>query len=75
MTSQDIAVAIGKQLSGKGIICPLCLSNGELEQEMFPVGDQEDVLMCPHCDMQVNLVIYRQRVYVGDVLESNVDNA
>jgi len=59
MTELEIAKALGKQVSdGKPLTCPNC---GQWEpsqpdiQPLMSIGDFENTLFCPHCDLTVDL--------------------
>ena len=56
---QEYAKDIGKQLNGK-IICPRCRMDGwpdSEQQTLSTYGDFEDILFCPHCELDLNLEI------------------
>lgn len=55
---QDLAIELGKRISGK-IICPDCEKQGSIlaGQEMFAVGDNESTLFCPHCEMSIKIEV------------------
>lgn len=55
MTAVELELAknIGEQMSGK-IICPRkCIAG----QELSAYGDYEDMLYCPHCEMEVEITV------------------
>lgn len=55
--SEEIAIAkkIGNSISGK-FNCPTC-SLPDHPQPIYVLGDFENELYCPHCDMTIELVI------------------
>ena len=55
MSDEELKLAknIGEQMSGK-ILCPRKCVEG---QELFTYGDFEDRLFCPHCEMDVRIVV------------------
>lgn len=62
MTELEIAKAIGRNVGlGKPLICPECSDEGAVEGEgvqlMSSIGDYENLLFCPHCDLRVDLVV------------------
>ena len=60
MTNKEIAIALGKQVGlGKALYCPLCSTGikDDDEQLMSSMGDYEDTLFCPHCDLYVELKV------------------
>lgn len=61
MTDEELKLAknIGEQMSGK-ILCPRkCnwLCGEDLKQELSTYGDMEDTLFCPHCELDVEIVV------------------
>jgi hypothetical protein len=55
MTDEELALAkdIGEQMSGK-ILCPRKCVDG---QTLSVFGDFENQLFCPHCEMEIELVV------------------
>lgn len=55
MNAHELALAkkIGEQMDGK-ILCPRECVEG---QTLSVFGDFEDTLFCPHCEMEVTLVV------------------
>jgi hypothetical protein len=55
MTDEKLRLAkqIGEQMSGK-ILCPRECVDG---QTLSVFGDWEDSLFCPHCEMEVDIVV------------------
>lgn len=55
MTDEELRLAkrIGEQMSGK-ILCPRECVEG---QELSTFGDFEDQLFCPHCEMEIEIVV------------------
>ena len=54
MKDLELLKNIGSQISGK-VICPDCLEVEKLDQELFTIGDHENLLFCPHCDLGLEL--------------------
>ncbi len=58
-TEIELLKEIGRRVgTGKPLICPLCteiMYDGDSEQELCSVGDYENVLFCPHCDLHLEL--------------------
>lgn len=55
MTDEELKLAknIGKQMSSK-ILCPRqCIE----EQVLSVYGDMEDTLFCPHCGLDIEIVV------------------
>lgn len=55
MTDKELQLArdIGEQMSDK-ILCPRACVEG---QALSTYGDMEDRLFCPHCEMDVEIVV------------------
>lgn len=55
MDDEELRLAknIGEQMSGK-ILCPRQCVEG---QELSTFGDFENQLFCPHCEMEVDIVV------------------
>lgn len=55
MTDEELKLAkhIGEQMSGK-ILCPRQCIEG---QRLSTYGDMEDTLFCPHCELDVEIVV------------------
>lgn len=55
MNVEELALAknIGEQMDGK-ILCPRECIVGQM---LSTVGDFEDQLFCPHCEMDVEIVV------------------
>lgn len=57
MMADHLMKKLGKSMDGK-VICPLC-SQREMgvqrEQELSCYGDRENILFCPHCELEVKL--------------------
>lgn len=55
MTDEELRLAknIGEQMSGK-ILCPRECVQG---QTLSTFGDGEDSLFCPHCEMEVDIIV------------------
>ena len=56
MKDIDYAKDVGKQLSGKAV-CPDCRDIQKLYQELFAIGDCENELFCPHCDVVLKIEV------------------
>lgn len=61
MTDEELKLAknIGEQMSGK-ILCPRqCnrIYDSSTWQALSTVGDMEDTLFCPHCELDVEIVV------------------
>lgn len=50
---QKAAVNIGEQMSGK-ILCPRACVEG---QELSTFGDWPWLLFCPHCELEVEIIV------------------
>ncbi len=61
LTSLEIAKFMGKLVvRGKPLRCPFCSDdndNPEGHQPMSSIGDFENKLFCPHCDLLIDLVV------------------
>lgn len=55
MTGEELQLAknIGEQMTGK-ILCPRECVEG---QTLSTFGDSEGSLFCPHCEMEVDIVV------------------
>ena len=69
---KEIAKFLGKQVGlGRPLACPRCSDDNGLgdnpdgKQLMSSMGDYENQLFCPHCDLSVDLVVthgpYREK--------------
>ena len=47
---------VTSQFYGKGILCPRCKENKN-EQPLHSVGDYENLIFCPHCDLKFELTL------------------
>jgi len=48
---------VGSQVAlGRVLTCPTC---GE-DQNLSSFGDQEELLFCPHCEMEIGLTMVRR---------------
>lgn len=59
LKAKNYAIEIGKQLNSK-IICPRCRMDGwadDEQQTLSTYGDFEDMLFCPHCELDLNLEV------------------
>jgi hypothetical protein len=54
MNDIELLKNVGKQLSGKAN-CPDCKKEGKFDQPLYTIGDAEDNLFCPHCDLGIEL--------------------
>lgn len=59
MTDEEITIALGKNVgSGKPLLCPVCSSESiDGEQPMSSFGNMENILFCPHCDLNIELKV------------------
>jgi hypothetical protein len=63
MDSDKYAACVGKQIQNvQTIYCPRCLDEETLENRRFKqplsaVGDFEDELFCPHCDLTLSICV------------------
>ncbi|KKM90451.1 hypothetical protein LCGC14_1238540 [marine sediment metagenome] len=59
MTNEEIAKALGGNVGlGKPLLCPICSPDSmNEEQPMSSVGDFENELFCPHCDLYAEIVV------------------
>jgi hypothetical protein len=51
--AEGLAKNIGEQMSGK-ILCPRECVEGQM---LSTYGDEEDCLFCPHCELDVEIVV------------------
>lgn len=58
------ARCIGKQIQNlQQIFCPRCLEQESVEEKRFyqnlcAVGDFEEELFCPHCELRIKVIVY-----------------
>ena len=58
MTEKELIMAkdLGKTISMMQVPCPQCaIDEPMLEQDLCAFGDEEDILFCPHCELQVTM--------------------
>ncbi len=49
---------LGKTISMMEVPCPRCaIDEPMLEQDMCSFGDYEEVLFCPHCELEVYMIL------------------
>ncbi len=59
MTDEEITIALGKNVGlGEPLLCPVCSPESiDGEQPMSSFGDMENILFCPHCDLNIELKV------------------
>lgn len=59
MDKPEIAKVLGKQVAlGVPLHCPACSREPPGSKQLLSsVGNHEESLFCPHCDLEVNLVV------------------
>ena len=57
MTPEELLKNIGEQISKtQKVLCPDCMKD-KIVQPLHTVGDSENELFCPHCDLSIEIII------------------
>jgi len=60
MTEKEkiMAKTLGLTISKMNVPCPVCAADEPmLEQDLCSFGDEENRLFCPHCELEVDLIL------------------
>ena len=53
-----LAKRMGKEINNAEVLCPICkVHEPNLRQPMSTIGDHEDHIFCPHCEIEFELSI------------------
>lgn len=58
MKDIDIAKDLGRMVGmGMPLVCPVCVKDKQPNQLISSFGDSAERLFCPHCEMELDIVI------------------
>lgn len=61
MTAEEIKIARAITAQMGKVLCPVCSDledeSSPLKQELAAYGNFEETMFCPHCDLDVNIIV------------------